>query len=156
VEGVNSAAKLVAGFVLLTSVAFGQVEPSQKVEQWNTIGRLCGNLQHIDRRERRDGGFDEHVRALKHVVLRLYERAQLACCEGTLALTEVTTGRGGKFSFGDVKPGAYWLATLVGGREYKLPLRLEPRKDDTTLCSDQRFEVYDSGDFQIGKIITVD
>jgi hypothetical protein len=152
---VTLAAKFTVGVAFIASSAWGQVEPSQKVEQWNTIGSLCGNLLHIERHERRDGVFDEHARALKNVVLKLYERDHVACCESSPALAEIATDKGGKFSFRDVKPGAYWLATVVGGREYKLPLRLEP-KNITTQCSDQRFEIYDSGDFQIGKIITVD
>jgi hypothetical protein len=151
---VRGVVNLVGSAVLMSSFAPAQ-SVTPKVEQWNTINGVCGTLLNAKRHVRRDSVVDEHVTPLKNVVLKLYERDDVACCEGKV-LTDVTTGRGGKFSFQDVKPGSYWLVTLVNGREYRMPLRLQSGSAPSTPCSDQTFEVDDSGEFRILKTITVD
>jgi Prealbumin-like fold domain len=154
VERVSLVVNLVVGAALMSSLATGQ-SVTPKIEQWNTIKTLCGTLLRAERHVRPDNGVDEHTRPLKNVALRLYERDDVACCEGKV-LADVITGRGGKFSFRDVKPGSYWLVTLVNGREYRMPLRLQSGSDPSTPCSEQTFEVDDSGEFQILKTIRVD
>jgi len=151
---VKGVVNLFSGAVLMSSLAAGQ-SVTPKVEQWNTINSVCGTLLHAKRHVRPDNIVDEHKRPLKNVVLKLYERNDVACCAGKV-LADVTTGRGGKFSFKDIMPGSYWLVTLVSGREYRMPLRLQSGSAPSTQCSDQTFEVDDSGEFQILKTITVD
>jgi len=105
---VRDAAYLIGGVVLIFSLASGQ-SVTPKVEQWNTIDRLCGALLHVERHVSRENVIEERTRALKNVVLKLYERDNVACCEGAKVLADVTTGGGGKFSFKNLKPGSYWL-----------------------------------------------
>jgi hypothetical protein len=151
---VRRVVNLIGVAVLMSSLAAGQ-NVTPKEEQWNTINRLCGTLLYAKRHVRTDSVVDEHTRALKNVALKLYERDDVACCVGKV-FADVTTVRGGKFSFRDLKPGPYWLVTLVNGREYRMPLRLQSGSDSSTPCTDQTFEVDDSGEFQILEIITVD
>jgi hypothetical protein len=154
VERVRSTINLIGGAVFVSSFAAGQ-SVTPKVEQWNTINCLCGTLLQAKRHVRPDGAVDEHTRPVKNVVLRLYERNEVACCKGKV-LADVTTGRSGRFSFKDLKLGSYWLVTLVDGREYRMPLRLQSGCDPSTPCPDQTFEVNDSGEFEILKTIRVD
>jgi hypothetical protein len=152
---VRTTSRFVGGMLLIANLAIGQIESPKDMEQWNTIDHLCGDLIHVEQRVGRDKAVVERTKGLKDVALKVYERVNVDCCEG-LALAEAKTGRGGKFRFRDIRPGAYWLVTMVGGRQYKMPLRLQSEKSNSTACSDKQFLVYDSGDFHIGKIITVD
>jgi len=155
VEGVKWTAELIGASVLFATLAGGQSQSPEEIKRWNTVDRLCGRLEHV---ERRDGGETrpDKTKSLKGVALKLYQRDTVPCCESVYPAAEVKTGRGGGFSFADIKPGPYWLVADVRGREFKMDLRFQPGKGADTLCSDQRFEVYDSGEFQLGKVITVD
>jgi hypothetical protein len=151
--------RIVASFVVALSLA-GSLASGQsvtpKVEKWNTIDRLCGSLLHVDHRERANSVIEDHSKPLIDAVLRLYARDS-ACCANANVLASATTGRGGKFEFKDLKVGTYWLVTVVGGQEYKMPLRIQlPDKSSNSQCSEQLFELDDSGDFQMKKLITVD
>jgi len=152
---VKGVANFIYGMVLVATVAIGQTVPTKKELEWNTLDRLCGDLLHVKRHIGRKD-VTEETKALKNIVLRVYERNDAPCCNGASALGEAKTTSGGKFTFTSLKPGDYWLVALITDREYRLPLRLQPTKGVTTVCSDQRFEVYDSGDFKIGRVITVD
>jgi hypothetical protein len=145
---------------LVVALSLGGLASSQsvtpKVEKWNTIDRLCGSLLHVDHRDRANSVIEDHTKPLKDAVLRLYDRDS-ACCANANVLASATTGRGGKFEFKDLKVGPYWLVTVVRGQEYKMPLRIQlPDKSSNSQCSEQLFELDDSGDFQMKKIITVD
>jgi hypothetical protein len=155
VERVNRTAELVGASVLFANLAVGQSQTPEDAKRWNTVDRLCGRLEHVERRDEGDTRPDK-TKSLKSVVLKLYQRDSVPCCESVYPAAEVKTGRGGAFSFSSVKPGPYWLVADINGREFKMPLRFQPDKSSDTLCSDQRFEVYDSGEIQIGRIITVD
>jgi len=152
---VRIVARLFVALSLAGSLASSQ-SVTPKEEQWNTIDRLCGGLLHVDHRGRPNNVIEDHTKPLRGTVLRLYNR-EGACCTEAKVLASVTTGRGGKFEFKDLKVGTYWLVTVVGGREYRMPLRLQlPDKSQSSQCSDQLFEVDDSGGFQMKKLITVD
>jgi len=148
--------RIVASLVVALSLgglASGQ-SVTPKVEKWNTIDRLCGSLLHVDHRDRANSVMEDHTKPLKDAVLRLYDRDS-ACCANANVLASATTGRGGKFEFKDLKVGPYWLVTVVGGQEYKMRIQL-PDKSSNSQCSEQLFELDDSGDFQMKKVITVD
>jgi hypothetical protein len=152
---VRTAAELVGVSILLATFAVGQSQSPEELKRWNRVDRLCGRVEHIERRGDGDTRPDK-TKSLKGVVLKLYQRDSVPCCESVYPAATVKTGRGGGFSFANIKPGPYWLVADVRGREYKMDIRLQPGKGADMLCSDQRFEVYDSGEFQLGKIITVD
>ena len=148
----RTAAELVGVSILLATFAVGQSQSPEELKRWNTIDRLCGHLEHVERRDPRP----DKTKSLKGVVLKLYQRDTVPCCESVYPMAEAKTGQGGGFSFANIKPGPYWLVADVKGREFKMDIRFQPGKGVDTLCSDQRFQVYDSGEFQLGKIITVD
>jgi hypothetical protein len=116
-----------------------------------TIDQACGQLLHVDRRVpgRVAGAELLDTSVLPNIVIKLYRRNDKRCCEDSQFVQEVTTGVEGNFKFQPTPPGRYWLATTVGGREYKLPFRLPQLNKVNTSCSDQQFEVDDSGKFQV-------
>jgi hypothetical protein len=155
VEEVRATSRVVVGVLLIANLGVGQAEQPKDMERWNAIDHLCGDLIFVEQHVDRDKAVVERTKGLKDVALKLYDRVTADCC-GSVALAEVKTGRGGKFRFMDVRPGSYWLVTIVGGRQYKMPLRLQPEKSNGTACSAQQFLVYDSGEFHIGQIMILD
>jgi hypothetical protein len=153
---VNLASRFVVGSVLIGNLASSQVEAPNNIERWNTIDHLCGELAYVKAHSDRDGAIHEHAKTLKNITIKLYERGDAKCCDGSVALAEARTHSGGKFAFATVRPGTYWLVTIVRAHEYKLPISLSLRPGSSMLCSHQRFGVYDSGDFRIEKSIDVD
>jgi len=147
--------ELVGVSILLATFAVGQSQSPEELKRWNSVDRLCGRLEHIERRGDGDTRPDK-TKSLKGVVLKLYQRDTVPGCESVYPTVQAKTGRGGGFSFANLEPGPYWLVADVKGREFKMDIRFQPGKGVDTLCSDQRFQVYDSGQFQLGKIITVD
>jgi hypothetical protein len=115
-----------------------------------TVGYLCGKLIHLDSRTAGGHGATlDRTSPLPNVAIRLYRRESSPCC-GTLEVQGKTkTGTGGEFAFADAKPGAYWLLATVGGREFKLRLRLVRPTATSTACQNQDFEIEDSGKFWI-------
>jgi hypothetical protein len=149
---VRQTAELIGASVLFATLAVGQSQSPEYLKRLNTIDRLCGHLEHVERRDPRP----DKTESLKGMVLKLYQRDSVPCCESVYPAAEVKTGRGGRFSFANMKPGPYWLVAEVKGREFKMDIRFQPGKGVDTPCSDQWFQVYDSGEFQFGEIITVD
>ena len=148
-------AELVGVSILLATFAVGQSQSPEELKRSNSVDRLCQHLEPIERRGDGDTRPDK-TKSLKGVVLKLYQGDTVPCCESVYPTAEAKTGRGGGFSFANLKPRPYWLVADVKGREFKMDLRFQPGKGVDTLCSDQRFQVYDSGQFQLGRIITVD
>jgi hypothetical protein len=155
VERVKSTVLFLGGLALIANLANGQAQSSKKEEEWEKLDRMCGQLVYFEHHEKHGKAMEETSKPLKNAVLTLYARESDSCCENVSKAGETKTGRDGRFIL-DAKPAAYWLVTVVGGREYKLPLRVQPNGSKSAICSDQVFEVYDSGDFRIGRIITVD
>jgi hypothetical protein len=103
---VSPAAELIGASVLFATLAVGQGQPPEVAKKWNAIDRLCGRLEHVERRDDGDTRPDK-TKSLKGVVLRLYQRDTVPCCESIHPAAEVKTGRGGGFSFSAAKPGSY-------------------------------------------------
>jgi hypothetical protein len=139
------------GTVLIATLVVGQVGPPKHVERLSTIGRLCGLL--VERHLGLDG-FTK-LKLLRNVVLRVYERSALTCCDGIQAIAEAKTGNGARFKFRRLKPGEYWLVTTASTQEYKLPIRVESTVEPSGRCSNQIFEIDDSGNFQIKTMPTL-
>jgi hypothetical protein len=49
VEGVRTA-ELVGVSILLATFAVGQSQSPEELKRWNSVDRLCGRLEHIERR----------------------------------------------------------------------------------------------------------
>ncbi len=118
------------------------------------VSYLCGKLIHLDSRTAGGHGATvDHTSPLPNVVIKLYLRDKTPCCENLKAIEQVTTGTRGEFTITDAKPGAYWLVVTVGGRDSKLPLRLVRPTAISTACQNQEFEIADSGDFRIIRMV---
>jgi hypothetical protein len=101
---VRTAAELVGVAILLATFAVGQSQSPEELKRWVSVDRLCGRLEHVERRDVGDTRPGK-TKSLKGVVLKLYQRDTVACCESVYPAAEVKTGRGGGFSFADIKPG---------------------------------------------------
>jgi hypothetical protein len=115
---VRTAPELVGVSILLATFAVGQSQSPEELKRWNSVDRLCGRLEHIERRGDGDTRQDK-TKSLKGVVLKLYQRDSVPCCESVYPAATVKAGRGGGFSFANIKPGPYRLVADVRGREFK-------------------------------------
>jgi hypothetical protein len=123
----------------------------------NTVDRLCGKLQHLDRHPTKDGkSYTENRKGLRNVALKLYKGGKNSCCEAPDLLEETSSRRGGEFRFKSQKPASYWIVAIVNGREYKIPIRLESPRKPSDVCSDKLFQANDDGEFSLGRVITLD
>jgi hypothetical protein len=125
----------------------------------NTLTRICGRLNRTFLIKTKDPSVvDYKHKGLRDVRVVLYNRKPaLKCCTATDLLQELVTGRGGKFEFKKVPTGAYWLAATVEGQTYKLPVRLQRRKEETEkLCSDNLFSLSEEGELSLWQTVYVD
>jgi hypothetical protein len=156
VEGVKPVAKFVTLAALLNCAA-AQVKTERDISE-QRVGRLCGQLLHVDRRipGRGPGVARVHTSPLPRTTVKLYQRDSAPCCEDAQFVEQIETGSDGHFKFASVKPGQYWLKTVVGNREYKLPFQLQRPNQMSALCYNQQFELDDSGDFQFVQLVRID
>jgi hypothetical protein len=123
------------------------------------VERMCGKL--IRYRQVPIKGttntFDVKTKALPRVDLNLYRgNGNAKCCESLSVVAKTKTGRRGSFEFKNVVDDIYWLVASVDGRDYKMLIRYQPKKNSDEKCSENWFQIEDSGSFGFGKTITVD
>jgi hypothetical protein len=145
--------KFLAAISIAVTWATAQVRMEKSIDS-EKIGRVCGQLLHVDRRIAGLGPGVGRVdtTVVPKTVVKLYSRDS-SCCEGVNFVGQTETSSDGNFKFGSVKPGHYWLETTVAGREYKVPFRLERPNEARASCADQLFEVDDSGNFEIVHVV---
>jgi hypothetical protein len=131
----------------------GQPADDEKTEQWNTLARICGKLGF--HHEKKNGEYD--FKGIRGARIRLYRReAGVDCCDASALVEETLSGRGGSFRL-KAKDGRYWLAVEVNGTEHQMRLTQNKKADGEDFrCSDNSFEMFDDGRFELGKTITVD
>jgi hypothetical protein len=149
-----------ATFLLMLSVLSICARAGSDVAQRPApFARVCGKVVRVEKVpiKNLENSFEERVKALPHVAMRLFSSSGANECCTTLAIAaETKTGRWGDFKFTKISAGTYWLVAHVEGREYKSLIRYEPNKDPHEKCSDAQFQVTDSGTLQKREFITVD
>jgi hypothetical protein len=66
------------------------------------------------------------------------------------------SGRGGSFRF-TAMDGRYWLEVELNGAQHRMRLTQNKKDEGEDFrCSDNSFEIFDDGKFQLSKTITVD
>ncbi len=142
----------VASWILAALIAMGNSHSGPGARSI-TVKRLCGKVESVDYSK------PNYLRKnLRGVRITLYRRdAETPCC-GTLApLAVATTSRWGNFKFKRMTAGSYWIAAQIDRRDYHTPVQLEPPKDGTVaICSDNTYDLDDSGNFGLAQYITVD
>ncbi len=144
---------VIAAVMLLSAGCFSQAKPS--VTQ---VAELCGELQHVwyTPVTGTQNMLNEHREALRNVVLKLFARAgEAACCTGDLLRT-AKSGRRGTFDFKKLAPGNYWLVASWNGREYSMPVEIDPKTPNASPCVNQLFGIHQDGAFRFGWVVQVD
>ena len=142
---------VIAPTLLLASLAAQERKPWQ-------VDKLCGKLEYANKTpNRKDANtFSEKRKALREILLELYERrVNQVCCENMNAVETTTTGRGGHFEFRTKKAGNFWLATKWGGKDYRLPVVYKPEKNSAAVCSQQGIALDGDGNGERWEIVTV-
>lgn len=140
----------------------GISSPPQKVdlEKWNTVDRMCGKLEHVEKIRARGGteAVKEKSEPIKKADIRLYQREKgSACCDAALPVAKTTSSKRGEFSFSAVIPDSYWLVVRVGGQDFALALSYAPNGKNKleASCTELLYEV-GNGELQLKRIVTVD
>ncbi len=134
----------------------GQIRPDQG-EHPTKVGRVCGKLVHYEQVPVKNttNVYMPKTRTLPRVALRLYRASEDgSCCDGLVVAEETKTGRWGRFRFKNTEIGPFWLTADIGGRSYRMLVRVE--KGIHEECSDDQYQVENSGAFRMGRTITVD
>src|SRR5271168_3414580 len=102
--------------------------------------RFCGKLVHsLEAPTKKD-----QVLPLPRKNIRLY-RAEGSgkCCSGLTPVAHTTAGRRGSFQLvgKNVRPGSYWVAVEVDGRDYKLLVRYQQPDEPDTLCDRREWAI---------------
>jgi len=145
---------LVYSAVMVNAQDAGKKDPPK-------FARLCGKLQHSEQVPVKNAKntFEDRVRDLPHVTVRLYSAQQdRECCDGMPLTAQTVTGHWGAFRFDtkNLMSGFYWLVIQTNGREYKMHVQYDPRLKSGDLCSETFWELNDAGRFWISESITVD
>jgi hypothetical protein len=141
-----------ASWMLVALIPLGYSQAGTTSREF-PVKRLCGKVEHVDYSKT-----DFAAKNLQGVRMTLYQRgADISCCSNLAPLATTATNHWGNFKFKKMPPGPYWIAALVGGREYHLAIEFAPTKDGTIApCSDATYEIDDSGDFVLGQYVVVD
>ena len=139
--------------LLLCTGVFPQQPVSVKVAP---LDRLCGKLVFIKRKPGHTSLASDD-QPLKSITIHLYEsKGDTGCCQQLSSVEDLVTGRGGAFEFKNTKPGSYWIAATVKGREYKMQVHFQRGKRSDVPCEMQVFEADNFGGFGVVEVITVD
>jgi hypothetical protein len=122
------------------------------------VARVCGKLVHVEhvRVKNASNTFVDNRRAIPRTTLRVYlaKQGEECCLQSPIA--ELRTGRWGRFEFRNLEPGLVWLVAHVGERDYKMLIRIDPKKNSGDECMDFDYDIEDSGAFSVSRTITVD
>jgi hypothetical protein len=130
---------------------------SGQAEHPAIVGRVCGKLVHYEQMPVKNATnvYMPKTRTLKGVVLRLYHAPEdSGRPDGLVVAEEAKTGRWGRFRFKITEPGLFLLTADIGSRSYQMLVRVERKTHEE--CSDDQYQVEDSGAFSMGRTITVD
>jgi hypothetical protein len=150
---VSKIVRVAACGLLIANVVVLQGQTPKDAESRNTVAYLCGNLVHVDSRRAEKWGTTYHTSPLPNVLINLYPRDKKPCCGNLKAVEQITSGTGGEFAFRKAKPRTYWFVTTIGGHEFKLPLQLVRPNAISTTCRNQEFEIEDSGNIRILRMV---
>jgi hypothetical protein len=143
--------------LLIGSLLFFSVPQGADTEKWNTVGRMCGKLEWVEKIpvNRKGTEFEEKSKPLKKVDIRLYRRESESSCCGTEQpiARGVTNGRG-EFGFKNLASGSYWMEVEVDGKQYSLAIKYVPSEAESK-CTDLLYEII-NGELQLRRVIEVD
>jgi hypothetical protein len=147
--------------LILTMALFWCDTPvqAQTEQQPISVERMCGKLFRYRQVPVKGttNTFDVKTEALTKVDLNLYRvNKSTKCCESLSVVAKTKTGRWGSFAFKNVVDDIYWLVARVDGKDYKMLIRYQSKRDSDEKCSDNWFQIEDSGSFGFGRTITVD
>jgi hypothetical protein len=146
--------------LILTTVLLWSGAPvsAQSEQRPVLIERMCGKLIRYSQVPIKGttNNFDAKTKALSRVDLSLYRSdGNTKCCESLSLVARTKTGRWGSFKFKNVVGDIYWLVARVDGQDHELLIRYQSKKNSDEGCSDNWFQIEDSGSFRFGKTITV-
>jgi hypothetical protein len=148
----------VAPWLLAVGFCAGTAERLENSE-WPKVERPCGVLLHSHEVpiKHQPNEFNTKSVPIRRAVVRLYKReGKSQCCEGLAPVAEVVTGRLGSFRFRSVEPAPYWVVAEVDGHEFKIAIEYNRVSNSDAKCSDFLYEIMDNGQFNLGRMITVD
>jgi hypothetical protein len=145
---------------LFMSVGSAMAQTSQKNAP-AVVKNLCGKLIHSEDERVRNtqNTFETRTRNLPRASMRLYRADDgHACCAEVLLVAKTTTCRWGTFHFNTKKTaaGLDWIAVKPDGRENKLFVRYDPKRNSDQLCYQTFWEVNDAENSCISETITVE
>ncbi len=143
--------------LLIGSLLFSSVPQGVDTEKWNTVGRMCGKLEWVEKIpvNRKGTEFEEKSKPLKKVDIRLYRReSESSCCATGQPIARVMTNGRGEFDFKNLVPGSYWMVVEVDGKQYSHAIKYVPSKAESS-CSDLLYDIVNS-ELQLRRVIQVD
>lgn len=145
-------------FLFLAAMPVRAQAQAPNIGTWNTVEILCGKLLRSESVPTKgsSNSFTEKTKPLKNTIIRIYRRTEgTVCCEDTVPLAELNTGRDGHFEFRKIVPGAYWIVARIEGADYKIDVTYTPARRSDAKCSDVLYAL--KGDhLEIERLVQVD
>jgi hypothetical protein len=146
---------------LLVLSVFGMRSPMsgqvQSRQPYN-VGRICGKLVHTEQVpvKNTNNTFEYKRQTLSRITVRVFRAKENEdCCDFQSMIGEAQTGRWGGFRFKKLDFGLFWLVAHVEGRDYKILLQNDRKRETSDECSDTDYSIEDSGALSVGRTVTV-
>jgi hypothetical protein len=145
--------------VITVCLLFGCSDLRAEEPKWITkVDRLCGYLmkeRELKKKHHSTSGEFADVPVGKATVFLYLRDSKGSCCEESKPVAQLTTEKSGKFDFGKVSAGSYWVVAIIDAHTYKMGIEYSPSTKYASKCNEFLYTVDRAGIFGMKATITV-